>query len=97
MEMTTEQIIKITTALADSAKAGMYPRVDGQILVDALSLIREQLKQIAGLNSALETLLCVAEGFEHYIENLQRENAYLRDRLAEEIKLMEDMKGGDTN
>ena len=91
--MTTDQTLKIVNALCDSAKAGRYPRVDGQILIDALSLIESQLKDIVGLNSALETLRGVAEGYEHYIENLKRENAYLRDRLAEEIKLAEDMKG----
>lgn len=95
--MTTDQTLKIVNALANSAKVGMYPRVDGQILLDALSLIESQLKEIAGLNTALETLRGVAEGYEHYIETLKRENAYLRERLAEEMKLMEDMEGGDTN
>ena len=94
--MNTDRTLKIVNALADSAKAGMYPRVDGQILLDVLSLIESQLKDIAGLNSALETLRGVAEGYEHYIENLKRENTYLRERLAEEMKLMEDMEGGDT-
>ena len=88
--MNTEQIIK---ALANSAKAGMYPRVDGQILLDALSLIESQLKDIAGLNSALETLQGVAQGYEHYIENLINENKYLRESLADEREHKEDMEG----
>ena len=88
--MNTDQTLKIVNTLADSAKAGMYPRVDGQILVDARSLIESQLREIAGLNSALETLRGVAESYEHYNENLKRENAYLRERLAEEMEHKED-------
>ena len=91
--MIKDQTLKIVNALSNSAKAGMYPRVDGQILIDALALINEILNENAGLNTALETLRGVAEGYEHYNENLKRENAYLRERLAEEMKLAEDMEG----
>lgn len=93
--MKTEQIIK---ALADAIALGIkYPRVDAHLLIDALEVIKNQIGEIKGLNSAIETLQGVAKDYEHRNENLKRENTYLRERLAEEMKLTEDMEGGDTN
>lgn len=93
--MKTEQIIK---ALADAVSLGIkYPRVDADLLIDALEVIKEQLGKIKGLNSAIETLQGVAKDYENHNETLKRENKYLRERLAEEMKLTEDMEGGDTN
>jgi regulator of replication initiation timing len=89
--MTTEQIIK---ALADAIALGIkYHRVDAHLLIDALEVIKEQLGKIKGLNSALDALRDVAKDYEHYNENLKKENKYLRERLAEEAEIKEDMKG----
>ena len=91
--MNIEQINKIVNTLNDSAKVGMYPRIDKQILIDALSLIGDLLNEISGLNSAIETLQGVAKDFEHRNENLINENKYLRERLAEEMEQAKDMRG----
>jgi regulator of replication initiation timing len=87
--MNTEQIIK---ALADAIALGIkYPRVDAHLLIDALELIKEQLGKIKGPNSALDALRDVAKDYENHSENLQKENKYLRERLAEEMEHKEDM------
>jgi regulator of replication initiation timing len=91
--MTTEQIIK---ALADAIALGIkYPRVDAQLLIDALEVIKEQLGKIKGLNSAIDALRDVAKDYENHNENLKRENKYLRERLAEEMEHKKDMEGKD--
>ena len=100
--MNTEQILKALGHCSANHDCKLCPyrgriRCIDVMLLDAFVLIKEQQGQIAGLNSAIETLQGIAKDYEHYIENLKRENAYLRERLAEEMKLAEDTKGGDTN
>lgn len=59
----------------------------------ALKLIKDLLAENTGLKTALETMKGVVESYEHHNKNLQKENKYLRESLAEERKHKEDMEG----
>lgn len=96
--MTTEQIIKGLEESIQKIEAfydGMnIPKeLRSSKNKKALALIKELLAENEGLNSAIETLQSVAIDYEHRNENLKRENAYLRERLAEEMEHKKDMEG----
>lgn len=96
--MTTEQVIKALECCSGIAKCidCPYTEVDKcamQSAKDAIALITNQMGEIRGLNSAIETLQGVAKDYEHRNENLVNENKYLRERLAEEMEHKEDMEG----
>lgn len=99
--MNTEQVIKGMKCCGEQRLCSKCPYADGQGNVncritlrdDVFALVSNQLAEIRGLKTALETLRGVAESYEHHNENLKRENKYLRERLAEEMKHKEDMEG----
>lgn len=91
--MTTEQIIKGMKCCGEQRLCSKCPYADGQDKVscritlrdDVFALVSNQLAEIRGLNSAIETLQGVAKDYEHRNENLINENKYLRERIAEEM------------
>lgn len=100
-KMTTEQVIKALECCYNPDKwcdNCPYDKLGGlgcknKLGLDALALIKNQLGEIRGLNSAIETLQGVAKDYENHNETLKRENKYLRERLADEREHKEDMEG----
>lgn len=98
MAQNTEQIIK---GLEESVKKIEAHYDARNIPIDkrpsenkkALKLIKDLLAENRGLKTALDALRDVAKDYENHNENLKRENKYLRERLAEEAEIKEDMKG----
>ena len=102
--MNTDQIIKAleccnviggckTCPYAINGRADKDGECGGRMTKDATTLIKDKLAEIRGLRTAIATIRGVIESYEYHNENLKKENAYLRGRLAEEMKIAKDMKG----
>lgn len=101
--MNTEQIIKaLECCTSESTEFDcttcpyMYKGCNINVMRDALALIKNQLGEIRGLNSAIETLQGVAKDYENHNENLKRENKYLREHMWDEVEHAKDLVITDT-
>lgn len=96
--MNTEQIIKgleeSVRKIEDHYDARGVPQekrsIEGK---KALELIKWQRDEIERLTIEAGALRGAANSYKMHYENLQKENKYLRERLAEEMEHKEDMKG----
>jgi regulator of replication initiation timing len=55
--------------------------------------LEEDLKIELNITKALKNALALIKELQAHNENLKKENKYLRERLAEEAEIKEDMKG----
>ena len=99
MEMNTEQIIKALECfwhrILTSKLAEKVTEDEITAIINAVIIIKEQQKELTFCYDKLTELEKECLGLSLHNITLKKENKYLRESLAEEAKIKEDMEGKD--